>query len=209
MSSALTKRLDRRRERRHYIAALSRHSDSDSSVSSANDESISDQPDPGDHFAQFTDDDQGLSASDSNNAAVVGRQALYTPDDNDNMHSDVQTLEQSKDDSLLLYPNADVSTREGIAAILQFAIECSLSKLHTTKLFELIRSLLPTPNKLPATQAQVLKLFDRPPSKFFLKVTTVVFPMALCSSHPSVVIALLLQRMQPNDRIERLQSAYL
>ena len=179
MSSALTKRLDRRRERRDYIAALSRHSESDSSVSSADDESISDQPDPCDHFVRFADDDQYLSASDSNNSAYVGRQASYTPDDNDNMHSDVRTLEQSKDDSLLLYLNADVSTKAGIAAILQFAIECSLSKLHTTKLFDLIRSLLPTPNKLPATQAQLLKLFDRPPGKFLLKVKAVVFPIAL------------------------------
>jgi hypothetical protein len=116
------------------------HLDSDSSVSSANDERISDQPDPCDHFVQFPDDDPGLSASDCNNAAVVGRHASYPPDDNDNMHYDVRTLEQSKDDSLLLYPNAGVSTKEEIAAILQFAIECSLFKLHTTKLFDLIRS---------------------------------------------------------------------
>jgi hypothetical protein len=211
--SALNKRLDRRRERRDYFAALSRHSDSDDSVASENDVSISDQPDPSDDLVLFAADDQCSSESDSSNTAVLGKHASYKPDEDDNIHGDERTFEQSKDDSSLLYPDADVSTKAGISAILQFAIECSLSKVHTTKLFDLIRSLLPTPNKLPTTQVQLLKLFDRPPSKFLFRITFFaehrVPNGSLCSSHPSVLISLLLQRMQSNNRIERLHLPHV
>ena len=169
MSTALTKRIDRRRERHDYLAALADDLDSDSSLSSANDDSISDQLDPNVDLMSFVENDQGSSDSDPIDDVDSGEDAWYQPDSNDNVHDDEWTFGNLNDDSSPLYPDAHISTKTGISKILQFSIACSLSKSHTSKLFDLIKSILPASNNLPTTQGQLLKLFDRRSSKFGLR----------------------------------------
>ena len=65
------------------------------------------------------------------------------------------------DESLPLYKNARISVNSAITSLINFVTEHYLDKSAVTRLFKLIKSLLPTPNILPTTHKKILKSFGK------------------------------------------------
>ncbi|CAF4806087.1 unnamed protein product [Rotaria sp. Silwood1] len=92
----------------------------------------------------------------------------YTLDEDDILTDDI--FQCQNDLSLSLYDNARISVRNATVQLMDFIMESNLNKSTVTKLFRLVKSLLPLPNKLPTTHTQIFKVLGRVPlfqSRFY------------------------------------------
>ncbi|CAF3329114.1 unnamed protein product [Rotaria sp. Silwood2] len=86
-------------------------------------------------------------------------QNTYTLDEDDVLMDDLFDCPQ--DLSPPLYNNARISVKNATYQLMDFVMEANLDKSTTTKLFKLVKNLLPQPNILPTTNTQILKVLER------------------------------------------------
>ncbi|CAF3003505.1 unnamed protein product [Rotaria sp. Silwood2] len=86
-------------------------------------------------------------------------QNTYTLDEDDVLMDDLFDCPQ--DLSPPLYNNARISVKNATYQLMDFVMEANLDKSTTTKLFKLVKNLLPKPNILPTTNTQILKVLER------------------------------------------------
>ena len=60
-----------------------------------------------------------------------------------------------------LFNGSDISVRATVHILVAFLIDSDLDKRKSTRLLQLIRSLLPQPNRLPKTWKSLMKLIGR------------------------------------------------
>ncbi|CAF3816566.1 unnamed protein product [Rotaria sp. Silwood1] len=87
----------------------------------------------------------------------------YLPDEHDNVRiGDDSTFES--DDTPPLYRQSIITTGEAVRKLMTFCIKSNFDKQKVVTMMRLIKSILPTPNKLPTTFKQILKIFGKTPS---------------------------------------------
>ena len=87
------------------------------------------------------------------------RRSICTLDKNDMLTDGF--CESKSDSSFPWYENALVSVRNATAQLMDFAIDSNLNKSVATKLFRLVKNLLPISNALPATHTQILTVLGQ------------------------------------------------
>ena len=86
--------------------------------------------------------------------------SVYTLDEDDILTDD-DYCDSEHDSSVPLYENARVPVRNATAQLMDFVMESNLSKSTVTKLFRLVKNLLPASNTLPITHTQIFKVLGR------------------------------------------------
>lgn len=66
--------------------------------------------------------------------------------------------EEPVDESPSLYPNSSSTVNQAIHFLLKFVVDVHLDKHRTDQLLRMIKSIIPSPNKLPNRLSKVLKL---------------------------------------------------
>ena len=101
---------------------------------------------------------------------------------------------------------------------MKFCVNSNFGKFKVVSLMRLIISILPTPNQLPTTFHQILKIFVKNPSsmtKFYcnncLTLTTLKWGQQCCSSSNCALVGLKLSKRQLTEIVimnvrEKLQS---
>lgn len=165
----LDQRIKRQKQYNRYQRTIYR---SNSKESSTND--LSD----GCHYKISVDGPTDSSEYFANHQAVHSSEVDYSPDEHDDylQRTDDRLVYQ---DSSPLYVQASMTTCEAVSVIMKFCIQSNFDQQKTTKLFDLVKSMLPIPNELPITLKQIQKIFGKAPSshtKFYcndcLKLTT-------------------------------------
>ncbi|CAF2057652.1 unnamed protein product [Rotaria magnacalcarata] len=87
----------------------------------------------------------------------------YVPDNDDNIDSGIGNL-VSHDCSSSLYENATITIHEAVNRLMQFFIKSNFDKNKVINMMRLIKSILPSPNKLPITFRQILRTYGKTPS---------------------------------------------
>lgn len=99
------------------------------------------------------------TAQDTLDVAFVSRNN-YTADDFD--ENDLFFPENSGENEFTsLFDGSDVSVRATVHHLVAFLIDSNLGKRKSTRLLQLIKSLLPQPNRLPKTWNCLMKLIGR------------------------------------------------
>ena len=88
----------------------------------------------------------------------------YLPDHDDNMKIDDDDDAFGFDDTPPLYYQATMTTGKNVKRLMAFFIKSNFDKFKIVKIMRLIKLILPTPNKLPTTFRQILKIFGKVPS---------------------------------------------
>ncbi|CAF2890961.1 unnamed protein product [Rotaria sp. Silwood2] len=83
----------------------------------------------------------------------------YTIDDDEILKDDL--FDCHSDLSTPLYDSAHITVKKATSQLMNFVIESNLDKSTTTKLFRLIKSLLPVSNTLPSTYNQIMKVLGQ------------------------------------------------
>jgi hypothetical protein len=99
------------------------------------------------------------TAQDTLDIAVVSRHD-YTADDFDEnyLHFPENSVEN---EFTSLFDGSDVSVRATVHLLVAFLIDSNLDKRKSTRLLQLIKYLLPQPNRLPKTWKCLMKLSGR------------------------------------------------
>ena len=63
-----------------------------------------------------------------------------------------------------LYENTTITTHEAVNRLMQFFIKSNFDKNKVINMMRLIKSILPSPNKLPTTFRQILRTYGKTPS---------------------------------------------
>ncbi|CAF3341334.1 unnamed protein product [Rotaria sp. Silwood2] len=87
----------------------------------------------------------------------------YVPDNYDSIDSGTANL-VPYDYSPPLYEHATVTTNEAVNRLMQFFIKSNFDKNKVINMMRLIKSILPSPNKLPTTFRQILRTYGKTPS---------------------------------------------
>ncbi|CAF1395132.1 unnamed protein product, partial [Rotaria sordida] len=87
----------------------------------------------------------------------------YVPDNYDSIDSDTGNS-TPYDSSPPLYEYATITTNEAVNCLMQFFIKSNFDKNKVIKMMRLIKSILPSPNKLPTTFRQILRTYGKIPS---------------------------------------------
>ncbi|CAF1259558.1 unnamed protein product [Rotaria sordida] len=87
----------------------------------------------------------------------------YVPDNYDSIDSDTGNS-IPYDSSPPLYEYATITTNEAVNCLMQFFIKSNFDKNKVIKMMRLIKSILPSPNKLPTTFRQILRTYGKIPS---------------------------------------------
>ncbi|CAF3079347.1 unnamed protein product [Rotaria sp. Silwood2] len=87
----------------------------------------------------------------------------YLPDEHDNVGIGDDRTFQS-DDTPPLYRQSTITTGEPVRKLMTFYIKSNFDKLKVVTMMRLIKSILPTPNKLLTAFKQILKIFGKTPS---------------------------------------------
>ena len=97
----------------------------------------------------------------------------YVADNYDNMDSGSGTDNLVVcDNSSLLYSRVSITVNEAVNRLMQYFIQSNFDKSKAITLMRLIKSILPSPNKLPTTLRQILRIYSQVPSsieKFYCK----------------------------------------
>jgi hypothetical protein len=116
----------------------------------------SDEDEESDPFDALTMD---TPAQDTPDIAFVSHHD-YTTDDFDENY--LYFPESSvENDFASLFDGSDVSVRATVHLLVAFLIDSNLDKRKSTRLLQLIKSLLPQPNRLPKTWKCLIKLSGR------------------------------------------------
>ena len=76
------------------------------------------------------------------------------------------------DNSSLLHSRVSITVNEAVNRLMQYFIQSNFDKSKAITLMRLIKSILPSPNKLPTTFRQILRIYSQVPSsieKFYCK----------------------------------------
>ncbi|CAF2380024.1 unnamed protein product [Rotaria sp. Silwood2] len=87
----------------------------------------------------------------------------YVPDNYDSIDSGTANL-VPYNYSPPLYEHATVTTNEAVNRLMQFFIKSNFDKNKVINMMRLIKSILPSPNKLPTTFRQILRTYGKTPS---------------------------------------------
>ena len=89
----------------------------------------------------------------------------YVLDNYDNMDSGSGTDNLVVyDNSSLLYSRASITVNEAVNRLMQYFIQSNFDKSNVITLMRLIKSILSSPNKLPTTLRQILRIYGQVPS---------------------------------------------
>lgn len=142
-------RIKRRRSNRRAQKESMLRSNLQSDISAESDE----EPDP------FDTSPIDTTARDTLDAAFVSRND-YTADDFDESYFYLPD-NSVENEFTSLFDGSDVSVRATVHLLVAFLIDSNLDKRKSTRLLQLIKSLLPQPNRLPKTWNCLMKLIGR------------------------------------------------
>ncbi|CAF2090236.1 unnamed protein product [Rotaria magnacalcarata] len=147
-NSGLQQRLYREKQKIQYQKTIDSNSDSDS-------DSTIEKSD--DNYYEFSDDERAVP---STNQYKKYEHAVdnYLPDVHDNVDIDDDGLLQH-DNSPPLYEGSNITTSEEVTQLMKFCIKSNFDKQQVVKMMCLLKSILPTPNRLPTTFRQILNIY--------------------------------------------------
>ncbi|CAM4879652.1 unnamed protein product [Rotaria socialis] len=149
----LHQRLHRDKQKEQYEQTV--NSDSDCSSNSTVDKLD-------DIYFELSDDESIISPLNQFQNDDYGENR-YLPDNDDNISMNDDTLFQHNN-TFSLYEQSPVSTGEAVGRLMKFCINSNFDKKKVVTLMCLIKSILPSPNKLPTTFRQILNVFGKTPS---------------------------------------------
>ena len=141
----------------------------------------------------------------------------YLPDEDDFMQEDGDSTFQLNE-TPPLYQQSAIRTGEAVKRLMTFFMKSNFDKQKILTMMCLIKSLLPTPNKLPTTFRQILKIFGKTPSfvtKFYcnscLTLTTNQNGRHYCTNSTCALANMQLSKRQLTEIVtmnirEKLQS---
>ncbi|CAF4888126.1 unnamed protein product [Rotaria socialis] len=149
----LHQRLHRDKQKEQYEQTV--NSDSDCSSNSTVDKLD-------DIYFELSDDESIISPLNQFQNDDYGENR-YLPDNDDNISMNDDTVFQHNN-TFSLYEQSPVSTGEAVGRLMKFCINSNFDKKKVVTLMCLIKSILPSPNKLPTTFRQILNVFGKTPS---------------------------------------------
>ncbi|CAF5224081.1 unnamed protein product, partial [Rotaria magnacalcarata] len=121
-------------------------SDSDSTIEKSDD-----------NYYEFSDDERAVPST--NQYKKYEHTAdNYLPDMHDNVDIDDDGLFRH-DSSPPLYERSNITTSEAVTQLMMFCIKSNFDKQQVVKMMCLLKSILPTPNRLPTTFRQILNIY--------------------------------------------------
>ncbi|CAF1104233.1 unnamed protein product [Didymodactylos carnosus] len=207
---AYTKKVSRQRQIRNkqklsYQQMV--YSSSESEADSMNDEMDDSQ-------CQLLDEEVTTTVRQIETEDYLGDCYLPNGDDNVQVHDDMFELDYTPP----LYPQSTIRTGQAVKRLMTFFIKSNFDKRKIIRMMCLIKSILPTPNKLPTTLKQILKIFGKTPSfitKFYcnncLALTTKRNGHHYCTNSSCTLADLQLSKRQLTEIVimnirEKLQS---